>query len=294
MISAQEQTKREEFRSILYDLAKTNLSLEDKATRSRVYQRFENLYYQPNEDTHFRHFYSDIFSVLTTIQQRDRPGSIDILGLNLGEIRSGYQVRNEDAQGNPIDIRDELKKLYDHVSLDIARITCSDAADRRIGQMEGIAQVKNQMIQLQAKIESANEEMESQRKVVQDAQREYIAILGIFASIVLAFTAGIAFSTSVLENMHHVTIYRAVMIILLIGLVLINILYGLFYYISKLTKHGEGEANSIKPLLITNAVFLVLIIVTCIAWRCGVVEKRNDNMFQHSGAETTSTASELL
>ena len=39
-------------------------------------------------------------------------------------------------------------------------------------------------------------------------QREYISILGIFAAVVLAFTGGIAFSTSVLKNINTVSVYR--------------------------------------------------------------------------------------
>ena len=38
-------------------------------------------------------------------------------------IKKGYQSINKDDNGNPIDISNTIKKLYDHVSLDIARIT---------------------------------------------------------------------------------------------------------------------------------------------------------------------------
>lgn len=277
MDSVQEDRKREEFCSILFDLAVSEFSLKDASSRSKIYQRLEKLYYSSSGDGNFRHFYSDIFIVLTAIQQHDRPGSVDILGHNLGEIRRGYQAINTDDCGNPIDIRDELKKLYDHVSLDIARINYSDAADRRIGQEESIAQVKSQVTEVQERIDAAKNDLDSQmdavRKTVQDAQKEYITILGIFASIVLAFTAGIAFSTSVLENMHKVTVYRAVLVALVIGLVLVNCLYGLFYYLSKLVKDQDG--SKVLPLIITNAIFLLLILLTCVAWCHGVIEKRN-------------------
>ncbi len=42
----------------------------------------------------------------------------------------------------------------------------------------------------------------------EDMQKEYITILGIFAAIVLAFTGGIVFSSSVLENIDKPSIYR--------------------------------------------------------------------------------------
>ena len=137
--------------------------------------------------------------------------------------------------------------------------------------------MKSQVTEVQGRIDAAKNDLDSQmdavRKTVQDAQKEYITILGIFASIVLAFTAGIAFSTSVLENMHKVTVYRAVLVALVIGLVLVNCLYGLFYYLSKLVKDQDG--SKVLPLIITNAIFLLLILLTCVAWCHGVIEKRN-------------------
>lgn len=285
---AQEERQREEFRSILFDLAESQFSLKDKSDRSKMYQRLERLYYSPSGENLYRHFYSDIFIVLTAIQQGDRPGAIDILGQNLAEIRRGYQALNTDQNGNTVDIKDSLKKLYDHVSLDIARINYSDWADRKVEQKESISQVKAEVASVQANIDKAKEDMDAQvdtiRNVVQDTQKNYITILGIFASIVLAFTGGIAFSTSVLENMHLVSAYRAIIVSLVIGLVLINVLYGLFYYISKLII--KKDKQRLWPLFITNAILLLLIGFTVIAWKNGWIEKRNQSLNESSIVET--------
>ena len=53
----------------------------------------------------------------------------------------------------------------------------------------------------------------------EDMQKEYITILGIFAAIVLAFTGGIVFSSSVLENIDKPSIYRISLMAFIIGLV---------------------------------------------------------------------------
>ena len=284
----QEERQRDEFRNILFDLAKSPFSLKDKSDRSKMYQRLENLYYSPYEENRYRHFYSDIFIVLTSIQQGDRPGAIDILGQNLAEIRRGYQPINRDENDNLIDIRDALKKLYDHVSLDIARITYSDAADRRDEQAESIAQIKMEVAAAQDKVSQAQNDLDSQintiQLAVQDSQKNSITILGIFASIVLAFTGGIAFSTSVLENMHLVSAYRAIIVSLIIGLVLVNVLYGLFYYISKLIKNKDNQR--LLPLFIANAILLILIVLTVIAWKNGYIEERNQAINEVSIVET--------
>ncbi len=56
----------------------------------------------------------------------------NILGQNLGQIRKGYQQKSYANRGEPIDVSDSIKKLYDHVSLDIARMSCSDADELKI------------------------------------------------------------------------------------------------------------------------------------------------------------------
>lgn len=55
---------------------------------------------------------------------------------------------------------------------------------------------------------------------LENSQKEYISILGIFAAVVLAFTGGIAFTTSALNNIAQASIYRMVGILLIIGLYL--------------------------------------------------------------------------
>ena len=273
---SQEERQRREFRDILFSLSESQEILREKQDRIKIYKRLEALYYSSQEDNAFRHFYSDIFSVLTTIKQGDKPGSIDILGQNLAVIRKGYQALNFDELGNKIDISDSLKKLYDHVSLDIARMGYSDAADRNLIQTSSIADIKaqvteesSQVQQLSDTIKGISKDLESSK----DAQKEYIAILGIFAAVVLAFTGGIAFSTSIFQNLHRSSIYRIVLLSLIIGLVLINILYGLFYYVDRLV--NKKDKRKIKPLWITNLIFLLLICATVWSWYMGVAEKRN-------------------
>lgn len=272
-----EEAQRQEFRDILSFLAKSQETLADKAARATIYMRLEKLYYAPQKEDCFRHFYSDVFSVLATIKQDDVEGDINVLGQNLAEIRRGYQAnRNKDEQGQPIDISDSIRKLYDHVSLDIARMGYSDAADREVSQESNIVEIQSQVNELREDVSHKSEEIINESlKSVKNAQKEYIAILGIFAAVVLAFTGGIAFSTSVLQNIHSASIYRLVLVASIIGLVLINVLFGLFYYIDRIVKQEKGR---IWPLVISNIVMMVLIAMTVWAWSAGKVERRNERI----------------
>lgn len=283
-----EEAKRDTFREILFELSKSQIVLKEKAYRSSIYQRLEELYHCPDEEHEYRHFYSDIFFVLSLVKQGDKEGSIEVLGQNLLEIRKGYQAKNKDSKGKLIDISDSLKKLHDHVSLDIARFLYSDASDRRLEQTENISKIHKDIDSMQEKV---NNIAEAAQKKMQDVQKEYIAILGIFASIVLSFTAGITFTSSVFENIHKASIYRTLMISLIIGLVLANAIYCLFYYINKIVHHPEKQ--SLKPLWGTNGVLLALIIFVAIAWLLSAVEWRNNWVNGHS-ADTVTEISTVI
>lgn len=278
-----EEQQRSEFRNLLFSLANSQEILQSASERLKIYKRLEALYYTVNPKEIFRHYYSDIFSVLSQIQQGDKTGSIDVLGQNLMEIRKGYQPKNYDLNGKLIDISDNIKKLYDHVSLDIARMGYTDTADRRLVQEDTIENIQGQINRIQKEVEEAslvrkeineaNQQIEKFENRMQDTQKEYIAILGIFAGIVVAFTSGVAFSASVLENIHQSSIYRIVFVTLLIGLVLVNIIYGLFYYVDRIIRAKKDQ--SLFPFVLVNVILLILIGLTIGAWYFGVVEKRN-------------------
>lgn len=297
-----EEQKREEFRRILFELAESRVDLKAKRDRSAMYQRLENLYYIPNDtNKYFRHFYSDIFQVVAQIHQKDKPGDISTLGLNIDQIHKGYRPLNKCKSTNEtIDITDCLKKLYDHVSLDIARIDYTIATNRKYSGEEDIIELRSKTAAMQLEsqklanqLKESQSQLETVEKKLDSSQKEYISILGIFSSVVLVFTAGVAFSTSVLENIAESSIYRTVFITLLIGLVLIDAISLLFYHVEKLV-HNKNKYN-IMPIIIINVVILLLMGVNLLAWRFGAVEHRNvklSDQYQSSATETTSTKTE--
>ncbi len=97
-------------------------------------------------------------------------------------------------------------------------------------------------------------------------QKEYITILGIFASIVLAFTGGIVFSSSVLENIHKSSIYRISIIAFIIGLVFFNLIWLLMDFIRDI----NGKVIRKKWLwLMVNLILIGGIIGTCFSYKYG-------------------------
>ena len=295
MNTKHEEERRVEFRNILYELASSSEILKEPPKRAEFYKRLEAVYHTPVKDVgKFRHYYSDVFSVLTQIQSDDSTDStIQVLGENLGVIRNGYQPNyNTDSNGKPIDISDQIKKLYDHVSLDIARLSINTASARQVVGEDKINELKTEISNASVAINDAQKRIIALDSELKGMQKEYIAILGIFASIVLSFTAGIAFTSSVFENIHKASIYRTLIISLIIGLVLTNAIYGLFYYINKIVHHQEKQ--SLKPLWITNGILIGLIVCVSVAWLLGAVEWRNDFIDNRSADDTTTEISSTV
>ena len=70
---------------------------------------------------------------------------------------------------------------------------------------------------------SARDDIDKElREEFKSIEKDYVAILGVLATIIVTFVSGIAFSTSVLENMHKVSIYKSLTIATIIGIVFIT------------------------------------------------------------------------
>ncbi|MBD5113121.1 MAG: hypothetical protein HDT42_11425 [Ruminococcaceae bacterium] len=275
-----EEELRTEFRKILYDLSQSQNILQDasgKKKRSSFYQELERLYYTEG----FQHFTSDIFIVLKNIHQDSSKGSIDVLGQNLEWMRRKYQ-KKKDSNGETKDIESNIQKLYDDVNLEISRILTDEADAWKYSQ-------ERKINQLDRKIEESQNKLVKVEKKIESSQKEYIAILGIFAAIILAFTGGITFSTSVLENLHKSSIYRVTLVVLLIGFTLVNILYLLFMFIDKLVR-DDKRVIPISPLITFDISVIAFVIIVIVLWSTGFVEGRNQNVNAALSQENSFTS----
>lgn len=271
-----EQEKRDALHGILLELSKSQDILKESRERISFYKRLETVYYNCDEEN-FRHFYSDIFPALTLIDGDSDIGSLDVLAQNMQAIKDGYVPKNKDEKGNIIDIRKEIVKLYDHTNLDIARInytktmtndTMAELAKNKLLITELEDKVKESEEFLRSLTDKTIEDMKDLSDQVQekqgDMQKEYITILGIFAAIVLAFTGGMTFSSSVLENIDKASVYRITLIALIIGLVFFNLLCLLIDFI----RDVNGKIPGKKYLwIVVNGLLVLGIIGTCFSYQ---------------------------
>lgn len=292
-----EQERRDSLNDVLKELSKSQDILKDAKSRKDFFLKLEDIYYKC-DDENFRHYYSDIFSTLTLIDGDSEIGSLEILAQNMQTIKDGYTIENVDNNGNKIDIRKEIIKLYDHTNLDIARINYTKTMSNET--MSELVKTKLFSKELEKKVKASEEWVrKSQKRTInhieimsndikknqKDMQKEYISILGIFASIVLVFTGGMTFSSSVIENIHKASIYRVTIIALIVGFVFINIIWLLMDFIKTITGR---TARRWSWLISVNVVILVLFILSIIACQFDFFKNENMITFEHYSEETTN------
>lgn len=201
---------------------------EEKDTIDLIEQYIEN------ESKMKRILYSEISNYVFHLDE-DRLGTFisnvdDLLGYTLK--KSEHEISE--------DCRKIVVKIYDHVQL-------------ATYQTEIITEL------LVPKIEEAKIGI---HKEISGIEKEYISILGIFASIVLAFVGGITFSSSVLSNINKVSIYKLVLIIDMLGFILMNVIWMLINFITTINEK-ELKYFNIRTF---NKLCLIILIIVILAW----------------------------
>ncbi len=255
--------KRQEFRKILLELSADQEILKEPKKRSSFYLRLEKLYYAPDNEKGFRHFYSDIFSVLTQINDGDNQGSIDVLGQNMNILLCGYQAKNFDDEGKLTDISDQIRKLYDHISLDIARIKYSEKGDVEVSGQESIEKIRSQINDDESKIITLQDSVKEATVKADKMQKEYVSILAIFAAVIGVFFSGVGFSTSVLSNIDKSSIYRILLGVTILGMFLFNLLALLLGFIREIV---VNKTWSLRVYIIGNLAFIIILVLIYVAW----------------------------
>ena len=168
--------KRSQFRELLLDLSKSR-ELQEHFTQ--ISERLETFYFSDDQKIKYHHYYADIFSTLTEIQNEDsKERTLEFLGSNLQYIRDNYKpIKN--------DIKLQIEKLYDHVNLEISRLnyslTVKNETQSKIQDLNtNLISSKNQYAELKDKNETIKAELKN-------SKIDNITVLGIFSTIVLGF-----------------------------------------------------------------------------------------------------------
>lgn len=272
-------------------------------------------------NTQFRHEYSSISGKIRELNQEEPYGakiySLDYILENINRVYD-YAVENKKPYIN------NLFKLKDHIGLEAGRIALveelrweinngTESVQQQLEYMkdfansignqvhdstELIGELKEQEKTNQKNITAAQERLQELNSLsgkieekVKDVHRDSITILGIFAAIVLAFTGGMIFSSSVLENIGNSSAYRIIIVALIIGFVFVNAIISLVLYINRIISVPKDNEFVMKYFirknsywLIINFIFVLLIVITYLGWTTSsekkVLDKSNEYQMQ--------------
>lgn len=207
-----------------------DLSLSSRAYRPKNTVELIKLYVE-EENKLERMLYSQISNFIFELDEEGR-GSF---ATNVEKLLL-YSLNKD----NNLDVDCEkiIIKLYDHFNL----------ALHQIGNVKNI---------YEKSIEELRNDFEIEIKKV---EKDYITILGIFASIVLVFIGEITFSSSVLSNISGVNIFRLLLVIDLLACVVINTVSLLVKMIFRINGI-ESRTLGIRWLNITCAVVAIVLVV---------------------------------
>lgn len=235
-----ETQKRDALTKLLETLASDDpgLSLSDENIAD-VKAFFEKLY---GGQVKFRHRYSDVCNVVfdykdCELDPTNVPYPVSRLADNMGKVLTSMledRPRSEQA--------DSVRKLCDHIELEKTRLL------HYTEQMKMMCSFEERSTQLDEQIKEQQEKTESEIKRLEDdslkrieeekreAQRENVSVLGVFTGIVVAFVAGLTFSSSILQSIDRASIYRLCAMATVIGVFLFDTIAILLSFLGKVTR----------------------------------------------------------
>ena len=231
---------QEELRAFILELSISSLELNKDIVNEKI-EKLKSIYVDD-----FRHFYSKIFSTITLIKN-DEKYDLQMLIENIGIIFDGIQFKHDKKEIDDAFFK-KAKKLYDHINLDVARIKYTETLVNKITEQNNLT----------------NKELRKINEKAENMQRDYVTILGIFAAVIIAFVSGMTFSTSVLNNIDKVSIYRLSFVAILIAFLLFNLLNLLLDFLLKINKVTMNNSGSLIKSI--NKVLLAALAADMILW----------------------------
>lgn len=200
--------------------------------------------YLRTKDKMTRILYSEISNYMFNMESEQRMvfltnvESLLIFSLDVGNL-SGV-ILDKDPDTLVDDIAKIIVKIYDHTQL----------VNYQIENMNTIF------------AQSISDAKLDLHKEIKGIEKEYISILEIFAAIVLAFVGGITFSSSVLQNIGKVSIYRLLVVVVMLAFVIVNVIWLLIKFIAEI---NDKDIKLFKIGLF-DTVCGILMIGIIVAW----------------------------
>lgn len=213
--------RQEELKSHLYDMAS---SMKEETELRQIVFKLKGLYTDG-----FRHTYSEFFALIVDIAKDDNAYNLDFLSNNIMNVRTlveqDFLAGEQDFKG----LYKPLTKLSDHINLEIARYSHSSINEQRVKDLE------KRNHKLNAELADATKKLEEAQDSMSSVQTELIAVLSIFAAIVLTFSGSMGVLGNALTDVQKAPFFKSVFFILLCGFIITNVIFLMMYLVGKIT-----------------------------------------------------------
>lgn len=210
------------------------------------FRRFDEIYV-----VGFRHQYSKLFEVVNSVFD-DEDKEVSIFQENLKKFRE-FIMKLHDERSE--ELLKNFDKLRDHLSLEISR---RENLIRQNSEMmtlkEGYTEMENKAADIEAKINRFSERLSK-------IQIDFVAILSIFAAVVVAFSSGSNYMLSSLSAVRQSFAKEVIFTVLICGLLLMDTLFMLIYFIGSII--GRSIGFKWWPAFFANAAVIAALIWIC-------------------------------
>lgn len=158
-----------------------------------------------------------------------------------------------------------LEKLIDHISLESIRLSYTHKIKE--DSLNSYIKLQRNTDKLQNDTNKANETIKNISQKLANIRVEIVTLLGIFASIVVAYVSGSSLSAAIFANMDKVDTPLLCLLTDLIIIFISNLVYRLFALLRKINGFEEPKT----PVWAYNIVLGCVALSCCIVWQCYTV-----------------------
>lgn len=265
MTFEENQAHQQQLETLLQTLMESEL--DQREDLLSIIENLKAVYLDTNGELNgFRHQYSRISSCIfnTTNIDTQAPNTLEYLNDSAQILANNLAViRDEVKNGKNTQLAIPVAKLYDHVNLELLRInynaSLNEKQDAKLSSI--LVRIRNQDKSIRNKERDVLSEVDKVKDKINSAQKENVAILAIFAAVIMAFTGGFSFIANSFSGLTSTPIEKVLCLALFIGLILTNLLYALLKFVWCIIKKEEESSKipfSITTLVVINVAFGVL------------------------------------
>ena len=256
--------------AIKEEITTSKENLAESISYSQAIKQLEDIYF----NTHYRHAYSTITKYVVSqkikcLEGRREEVEEDILQTMSFNIENIFEkiilkykenVNNSDEKAKHNFI-EKVFKLKDHINLEIFRL--QDIIQSESEYHRKITETEKTILGLKEDANGVKKAIDDSENNLKGMQREYITILGIFASIIIAFVANMTFSSSILQNIDKPNTFKLVSIMCFLGIFIVNILNILFNFIREIHFGRRKNSGCCSKIWFFN-IIIILIATICL------------------------------